>query len=575
MKLIQELEEKEEGSVRTIKEEEDPITRWMQRLVEEHPVFQEVPSDIKRMLVVKPQCHNICGNRRRRKLWKREGGVTVYLYSGERTGYTYERAVKELGGDQRKVVQVDIQNGKKWNMVDGQVYEELLEMAVNGQLSTILTSPNCRTRSKLRHVKVPGVDLPGPARGWDGGEWGLPENTEMERRKCWEDDVMMFRSWMLYVVAEECRKAEGKLEAINFLLEHPQAPEEMPEVVSIWRTEAWKKLKELHRLREHHVDQGDLGGGATKPTTLGTNLGLDFPHIQGIVKTRRRVEGKTKEQLVQESKKLARWNPVMTSCIAEAVLRRGGGEVKIRTWRTHVRRNHYPFRKDCQVCQEAAAKGRPHLREKLPPKAAVLSVDVAGPLLVTEDVNRKKAKYILVGTFTWPTGMIGDDEEEEVKEGEKEDEAIVLEAVEEPGEIEDEDVKVMKLEEDEEPLQLCDEEDHEKIDEEEKIEEMKNAQVKVHRMAVPLPSKNGDDILRGVADLYLMLRSEGMYVRQLHSDMGREFIGPGLSKWCLERGVLQTFTSGADPQGNGRAERAVQATKMEVRKMLRSAGVGG
>ena len=376
------------------------------------------------------------------------------------------------------------------------------------------------------------------------------------------------------MVAEECRKAEGKLEAINFLLEHPQAPEEMPEVVSIWRTEAWKKLKELHRLREHHVDQGDLGGGATKPTTLGTNLGLDFPHIQGIVKTRRRVEGKTKEQLVQESKKLARWNPVMTSCIAEAVLRRGGGEVKIRTWRTHVRRNHYPFRKDCQVCQEAAAKGRPHLREKLPPKAAVLSVDVAGPLLVTEDVNRKKAKYILVGTFTWPTGMIGDDEEEEVKEGEKEDEAIVLEAVEEPGEIEDEDVKVMKLEEDEEPLQLCDEEDHEKIDEEEKIEEMKNAQVKVHRMAVPLPSKNGDDILRGVADLYLMLRSEGMYVRQLHSDMGREFIGPGLSKWCLERGVLQTFTSGADPQGNGRAERAVQATKMEVRKMLRSAGVG-
>ena len=53
------------------------------------------------------------------ELWKREGGVTAYLYSGERAGYTYERGVKELGGDHRKVIQVDIKNGNKWDMVNG------------------------------------------------------------------------------------------------------------------------------------------------------------------------------------------------------------------------------------------------------------------------------------------------------------------------------------------------------------------------------------------------------------------------------------------------------------------------
>ena len=584
MKLIQELEEKIEGSIRVLNEEDEPIRKWLQRLVEEHPVFQDLPAELKAALVTKPQVHNICGNRRRRKLWRREGGVNLYMYSGEKAGYTYERAVKELGGDHRKVIQVDIKNGEKWDMVNGKVYSELLSMAIDGQIDTILTSPNCRTRSKLRHVKIPGMDLPGPARCWQGGEWGLPGGSETERKKCWDDDVMMFRSWMVFLVAQECRKAEGRKENVNFLLEHPSPPEDMPEVVSIWRTSSWKKMKDIYRLEECEVDQGDLGSGSTKPTTLGTNLKLEFPKIHGAVKKKRNVEGKTKEQVVQESKMLSRWTPVMTSGIAEAVLRKGGVEVKIRSWRTHVRQHHYPFRKDCQVCQEAAAKGRPHLRQKLPPKAAVLSLDLAGPMVVAEDVNRKKAKYVLVGAFTWPTGEDGEEIEEKVEEeveAKEEEVALQLEdSKEEEEDILGGEVKAMEVEEEQEgenhelDEELRGPEDDHKSEEREEEEVMKDAQVKVHRMAIPLPSKNGDDLLRGVADLYLMLRSEGLYVRQIHSDLGREFKGHGLSKWCMERGVLQTFTSGADPQGNGRAERSVQAMKVEVRKMLRGAEVG-
>ena len=256
MKLIQELEDLEDGSIRLMMEESDPIMKWMQRLVEEHPAFSDLPEDVKSMLVVKPKVHNICGNRRRRKLWRKEGGAMVYLYSGEKSGYTYERAVKELGGDHRKVIQVDILNGDKWDMVNGRVYEELLTMAVEGQISSVLTSPNCRTRSKLRHVKIPGMDLPGPARCWNGGEWGIQGGSEVERRKCWEDDVMMFRSWMVFIVAQECNKAEGRREKVDFVLEHPSPPEEMPEVVSIWRTAAWEKLKKIYHLNECELDQG-------------------------------------------------------------------------------------------------------------------------------------------------------------------------------------------------------------------------------------------------------------------------------------------------------------------------------
>eukprot|EP00434_Breviolum_minutum_P044337 symbB.v1.2.039588.t1/scaffold6451.1/size17988/3 len=470
LKLIQELEDLEDGSVRLMMEESDPIVKWIQRLAEEHPVFKDLPERSK-----------------------------VYAGGEAKGGFTYERAVKELGGDHRKVIQIDIKNGDKWDMVNGKVYEELLSMAIEGQISSVLTSPNCRTRSKLRHIQVPGMNLPGPARCWNGGEWGVPDGSAGEKRKCWEDDVMMFRSWMVYIVAQECNKAEGKKEDIDFVLEHPSPPEDMPEVVSIWRTTSWDKLKKAYNLKEVEVDQGDLGSGAIKPTTLGTNLKLEFPKIA---------------------------------------------------------------------------------------------------LVETEDVNRKKAKYVLVGTFTWPTGGVGEDVEDKVEEEEEEEvkdgEAVLqLEDVKDQGEEEAEgEIRAAKRGEEGEESDQEDEgpEDGEgeEVEEssvsgahgdelgqpEEEVEERKEAQVRVHRMAIPLPSKNADDILRGVADLYLMLRSEGMYVRQIHSDLGREFKGQGLAKWCMERGVLQTFTSGADPQGNGRAERAVQAMKIEVRKMLRSAEVG-
>lgn len=59
--------------------------------------------------------------------------MVLYLFSGANEGYTLRRAVKEAGGDDRKVLQIDVKNGSKWDMVEGPLYKELLKMAVNGQ----------------------------------------------------------------------------------------------------------------------------------------------------------------------------------------------------------------------------------------------------------------------------------------------------------------------------------------------------------------------------------------------------------------------------------------------------------
>ena len=86
--------------------------------------------------------------------------------------------------------------------------------------------------------------------------------------------MMMFRSWMIFVVAQECRKAEGKQDSINFLLEHPSASEEMPEIVSIWRTSSWKQLKKIYGKRRTRKWNDEA-------YSLGTNLKLEFPKVGG------------------------------------------------------------------------------------------------------------------------------------------------------------------------------------------------------------------------------------------------------------------------------------------------------
>ena len=140
--LVQELEGN--PSIAKVQMEADPLGSyggWLKRLVHEHPAFQGVPKEILEKLEVTPKPGSLAGNRRRRKLWRKEGGVVLSLYSGLEDGFTMRRAIKDLAGDHRKVIQVDIQNGPKWDMVNGELFEELLYMTITGQVGAVIGGP--------------------------------------------------------------------------------------------------------------------------------------------------------------------------------------------------------------------------------------------------------------------------------------------------------------------------------------------------------------------------------------------------------------------------------------------------
>ena len=333
--------------------------------------------------------------------------MVLHLYSGEKDGYTLSRALKEVGGDPRKLKEIDVLHGGEENDlgVEGAGYAKCLHLALEGQIKGVLGGPPCRTRSMLRHIEVEGVpDLPRPVRAWGGEEFGLADLKPKEKDQVEEDDILMFRSWMIWILAEETRKAEGKTEPVSFGLEQPAIPAN-DGVVTIWKTPQWRNFAEAYDFHRQAFNQGDFGGLAKKPTAWGGNLPILLPETRGGGK-RRDVAGKTKEEIIAESKKLARWAPGMMRSVAASLQQitfRGKVVIKKLSWQEHLNANHVPFRRDCRVCQEACARDHHHRRSKLPPRAGVLSIDMAGPFVAAPDLFRgKKARYFLASTFTWP-----------------------------------------------------------------------------------------------------------------------------------------------------------------------------
>ena len=65
-----------------------------------------------------------------------------------------------------------------------------------------------------------------------------------------------------------------------------------------------------------------------------------------------------------------------------------------------------------------------------------------------------------------------------------------------------------------------------------------------------------------------------MIARQLHTDCAGEFRSAALAEWCMQMAILRTYTSGDQPQANGRAEQPVGEVKSRIRRMLLTAKAG-
>ena len=408
----------------------------------------------------------------------------------------------------------------------------------------------------------------------------MSRNTEAEQRKVVEDDVLMWRGFMLYIVGEELRRAMGRTDVPGMCLgvEQPADPTHyMKEVVTLWKTSEWQKMKDRYAFEEQTFMQSDWGGPVMKPTTFAGNMRLRLPEV---ARSETRMEEGSPEGRLETSKQLARWAPGFMREVA-VQLQEGalGGRVKMAmmSWSEHLQRGHTPFRRGCQVCQEAAARGR--MDTKVPhPRAGILSLDVTGPFHPGNDIEQT-AKFMLIGTYTWlrPHGG-GDRMEGGIDEfgdhGDMDpgDLGPQLESHEDPEENEEEEVSAA---EDAGPMDAAGEgviqhevEDRDAEDGEKRID----PQIEVLYVGTPTTGKSTESVMSGVIELYLQLRVDGFPVHTIHTDRGREFTNQRLRTWMRSRTIVQSTTGGEDPQANGRVERAVGETKRRLRRLLHGAG---
>ena len=378
---------------------------WVKQLVERHPASDGIPEWIKEKLIALPaeDLLQLPANRRTWKLRAKEGCI-LHLYAGPDEGYTMRRAFREVGGRAKQMLELDIRRSEQHSLLDNRIYPSLLRLALDGKVEAVIGGPNCRTRSVLRSYE----GGPPHARSWDQGQiWGKWEASAEDQKKVEEDDELMFKMIAVYLVAKYTRKVEqwGESKSTYFLLEQPDAPDYKPEVVSFWWTRQWEALQSAEGLNLLRIRQGDYGGQYVKPTGLGTDLDVKEGTVTG--KGVGRSAG-----LCGDTKQLARWTRKVS-------------------WQEHLALGHTPFGRDCRVCQEAAAKDRPHRRVRHP-LAGCLSVDITGPLRRSQDQYGEK-KYMLIGAFTWvrskKDALPVDDQEkedEEVRAAETEGEEIIF-----------------------------------------------------------------------------------------------------------------------------------------------------
>ena len=245
LELIAQLEKKVSARLKALHLCHDPEMEFIQKVVDQHPAFKGLPEEVRKALVEKPtEDLKELGNRRHRKLWKREGMV-VHMFSGSTDGYTLKRAFHEVGGDKRLMLELDLLHGKETADLgpEGKAYGSLLRLALDGIPKAWVGGPPCRTRSVLRHRVVEGLDLPRPVRAWGGAEHGLPDLRPSEKQQVLLDDILMMRFVLLYVITDLVRKIRKESQPTEFLLEQPAIPAK-EEVVSWWKRlsgESWNQ----------------------------------------------------------------------------------------------------------------------------------------------------------------------------------------------------------------------------------------------------------------------------------------------------------------------------------------------
>ena len=300
----------------------------------------------------------------------------------------------------------------------------VLKAAVNGSVQGCVAGPPCRTSSACRMAADGGPRQLCAREGLQ--RYGLDRNDPTEQDMVFQDNVLRFRTIVYFLVLQACCPCKPYLG-----WEHPEDP-------ACWSTPTsplqhcscvWV-FPEMHSLRIAlqawlcQFDQGALGHAKRKPTCVMTTSWFVYESLHEV-----RGSGQGDSQLSAhppsrkskyESAEWACWAPGLVSVLKEGwrqhvhqpesvrIADARGREQALRAlspeWPAHVSADHVPKRRDCEVCLQAASRGRLHYKH---PHSAfyALSSDICGPFAPGKDVGGKK-KYF--GVFTMRVPVISD-----------------------------------------------------------------------------------------------------------------------------------------------------------------------
>ena len=560
-------------------------------------------------------------NRRRRRQIKSAGRILLHLlFAGPD-----EKEWRKLERGDLVVLCVDPLIHQGQDLLDPNLFSFLLQLAADGKICAVIGGPPCRSVSPCRHIQ------PGPKQVRSREHpYGLPGLGPLEQALVDGDVVLWLRMACIYLVAKQTRK-------MAFAMEQPRDPEEYREPVeggwaSLWATDAWERFRTFNDLFTVTFDQGVCGHPRRKPTTMGTNLqGLRRLHGLKYWSQEKDSGGEDSwldlplEDRMAATKSWAAWAPGLKSALKDAlekffamqetknIAKVSGGSLE--SWKRHYLNDHMPGRRDCQTCVAAAGRSRPHKRVTHP-SAYTLAVDLSGRMDIGYDQHRSRAKYMVVGVYTFPVDRngrslvemeadldkplpgdlhAGDLEVQDAASGEAaasgEDDDLVADLqqaiaevgpgedaapmdVERPDEV---DYDALFVDDGADPEVPCGVISDEMLAQSEAkwqklIEESKEVYVKNVTMVECVPSRQSKDVLAALAKMYAKLRSLNMPVLRMHCDRARELIGKDVKKWCQDRDILMTCTSGSSFKENGRAESEINLVKQGVRRVLKETG---
>ena len=394
-------------------------------------------------------------------------------------------------------------------------------------------------------------------------------------------------------------------------------------------TKEWKDLQGYLGWSQVNLNQGPLGHARVKPTTIGTNLPLQWL----TVATSGVQASWTKDS--EDSREWGAWAPGLVKSILEALqesLDKDFQCVQIKAvkhsdeeaMRRHLEQGHVPYWRRCRACVEGRSRDKRHCRGMIP-DVNVLAIDLAGLFRSGYDERISKVKYMLQAVFVLPDlkALKTRDQSQDPKGHENPEagglqkpgatvasgaDAILSspsyaptsdEELEVPSRARkvrlspvgvDEDLGSLpeRLDSEEGVQDLIGDQDKDDIfgvsdDEREEKPESKGPpkpmdDAGVHLLSElpvieltfcePLKSKASKEVLTAIRKIETRIHSLGFKVQRIHSDAGLEFQNKHLAEWAASRQILLSNTLGDNWRSNGRAERSIAMAKQLTRTHL-------